>query len=371
MDKICESEKCTSCLACYSICPVEAISITTDAQGFYRPCVDNNICIDCFLCQKVCPTNTIPMHNNSPKEVFACFVKDEEIRSNSSSGGFFSQIANYFLNEGGIVFGAGFDENLQIEHFGVNTNKDLIKLRASKYVQSYIGNTFKQVKQLLTQGKKVLFSGTPCQISGLMGYLGNMDRQNLLLIDLVCHGVPSPKLYNDFLSYLQNEYLSKPVKVNFRYKPNGWKSFGMRVDFANSEIYFKDLFEDPYLIGFLKNFFLNPACYTCQFANTNRPGDITIADFWGYHNNDELFDDDKGITLVITNNTKGINAYKLIESELAATNKTLAEAVAGNASLVKPTFKNKRYEEFWQDYNKDDFISLIQKFFLPRKRPNH
>lgn len=370
MDKICEPELCTSCLACYSICPADAINIV-DEQGFYKPSINNNLCINCRKCKHVCPANHDLPDIKQEQKVFACYVKDEDIRTNSSSGGFFSHIAAHVLNEKGIVFGAGFAENLQIKHFAIDNLNDLPKLRASKYVQSYIGETFKQTKELLEQGRRVLFSGTPCQIEGLKNYLANTDTQNLLLIDLVCHGVPSPQVYKNFLAYLENLYDDKISKVNFRHKPNGWKSFGMKIDFASGSSYFKDLFEDPYLIGFLKNYFLNQSCYTCKYAKTNRPGDITIADFWGYRDNEEITDDDRGITLVITNTQKGLETYKEMAKDMVTTDKTMAEAVAGNASLDHPTFKNKRYDEFWQDHTTKDFAYLTEKYFTLRKRPVH
>ena len=369
MEKICDKELCTSCSACYSICPTSAIQMVVK-DGFYRPLIDSKLCVNCLQCQMVCPASHELPQLSSEQKVFACHVKDEEIRFNSSSGGFFSQISAQVLQDGGIVFGAGFADDFTIKHFYATDINELKKLRASKYVQSYIGNTFKEVKDLLKQGKKVLFSGTPCQIAGLRRYLSSVDTKNLLLIDLVCHGVPSPQVYKDFCSHLENQYQDKISKLSFRHKPNGWKSFGMKVDFVKGDVYFKDILDDPYLVGFLKNFFLNPSCYSCPYANTNRLGDITIADFWGYKDNDEIKDDDKGITLVITNNEKGLVAYTKAAQNMVSTEKTLAEAVAGNANLDHPAYKNKRYEEFWLDYPQKDFAWLIKEYFPSRRRPN-
>jgi len=366
MMDICQVGVCTGCSGCDAACPVGAIEMAQNEKGFYRPRIDEGVCLDCGKCREICPANQESQAVVENQEVFAAWSRQEEIRLASSSGGVFSHLAEQVLEAGGVVFGGSFLKDFTIGHCGIETVDDLARLRGSKYVQSRMGENFKKVKSFLTCGRQVLFAGTPCQIAGLKKILTASERENLLLVDLVCHGAASPKLYRDYLNYQADLRQDRIVQVSFRSKPEGWKNFGMSLTFEKSENYFADVLTDPYLVGFLKNYFLNDSCYRCQFANTNRQGDVTIADFWGYQEEKDFLDDDRGITLVITNTPKGRAHYEAIRKKVIDLPKTLVEAAAGNGALNRPTFKNRRYEEFWQDYENEKFSFLIEKYFAPR-----
>ncbi len=366
MQNICPDEMCTGCQACYSVCPVDALSITPNYRGFYAPVIDQFKCTDCRLCKHICPANSSLLKKPDNQKVFACHSDRENIRASSSSGGLFTHLAEDILFSGGAVFGAGFGQSWRVEHGCIENIEDIFRFQGSKYVQSYIGDTFRQCRQLLKDGRRVLFSATPCQIGGLNSYLAREDTTNLTTVDLVCHGVPSPKIYAGYIAFREKEAGGNIKHVNFREKPNGWHSFGLRLKFANGKEYFCNFRQDPYIIGFLKNYYLNAACYTCKYANTERPGDITIADFWGYKDNEQLADDNKGITLVITNNAKGLSLCKKLLAGLPHTDKEMAEAAAGNAALVKPSFKHRDYDAFWADYEKLPFGQVAEKYLQPK-----
>ena len=367
MFEICPQEKCTSCFACQAICPVGAIETITDTKGFYRPFI-NNACVNCGKCQRVCQGNNLDFPENEIREVFASFSRDENIRKQSSSGGIFSLLCAQILDNGGVVFGAAFDSDFSVKHIAVEKADDFPPLRGSKYVQSFIRNSYKDIKTLLDQDRTVLFSGTPCQVAGLRLFLGKSALSGrLFLVDLVCHGAPSPLVYKSYLGYMEKKYASKIKSLSFRDKPLGWKAFGMKITFENGAVYFAKNSQDPYIIGFLKNYFLNQSCYSCNFANTDRVGDLTIADFWGYQNISGHFaDDDKGITLVIANNQKGLDMFSTL-TDIVSVKRSLSEAVAGNAALARASFKNRRYDEFWLDYESSGFSSsLIEKYLMPK-----
>lgn len=368
MDRICPEGQCTSCTACYSSCPVQAIQMIQNEKGFYRPWIHQEKCIHCLQCIKVCPANRETEISNFDQEVYACWSSQEKVRENSSSGGVFTHFAEKIIEKSGVVFGAAFALDHQIIHIPVKQKEELLYLQGSKYVQSRVGESFRQIYDLLKKEENVLFSGVPCQVAGLKNFLGNREFSNLFLIDLVCHGCPSPRVYKDYLYYQEEVHQEKVESLSFRRKRFGWHDFGMEICFQGGKNYFQDLFSDPYIVGFLKNYFLNDSCYSCKFANIHRQGDITIADFWGYQPEGNFLDDNLGITLLIVNTYKGKKMYEEIEDQVTSYSKTLAEAVKENGALRESSFKNHRYEEFWKDYEGTTFKELILKYFAPRKR---
>ncbi len=371
MDNICPKEFCTGCHACRSICPAGAVLIEADTQGFYKARIDRHKCIDCHLCKAVCPANRPLSRKPDRQDVFACHSTDELIREESSSGGVFTHLAETVLADGGVVFGAGFATPSYITHGYVLNTNDLQYFRGSKYVQSFIGETFKQAVASLNEGKQVLFSGTPCQIDGLNSFASkifSLNHPSLITVDLVCHGVPSPRIYKEYLAFREKEYDSRINKVSFRRKPYGWHSFGLNIVFDNQSYYFANFHHDPFLIGFLKNYYLNTCCYTCKYANTQRQGDITIADFWGYRDNGELPDDDKGLTLIITNSENGGRLFEKIKNALPHTAKNITDAVPGNAALKKASFKHRDYDAFWKDYEKLTFAEIADKYLQTKNK---
>ena len=366
MINIQEKSKCCGCSACKNICSKNCISMVSDNEGFLYPKIDTLKCISCNLCEKVCS-----ILNNSTitdkRTAYACYNSDETIRLQSSSGGIFTLLAEKILSQGGVVFGASFDENFNVVHTKAETIAELSKFRGSKYVQSDINTTYKQAELFLKKGIKVLFSGTPCQINGLSNYL-RKEYDNLLLIDFICHGTPSPLIWNNYVKNKEKDFQSTPQKISFRDKNYGWKKFSISFSFKNDTKYLKDLNEDIFMKGFLSDLYLRPSCYTCNARGEHRTSDITLADFWGIQNILPELDDDKGTSLVITNTLKGTEIFKSIQDNMIYQTVDLDQAIKYNPSYLKSVTPNKYREKFFNEYNLVPFDVLIQKYGR-KKRP--
>lgn len=271
---------------------------------------------------------------------YACKNKNRELRLRSSSGGVFYALACEVINHGGVVFGARFNENWEVVHSCCNEVLELQALLGSKYVQSCLGNVFDQVKQYLDSSKVVLFTGTPCQISGLKGYL-NHDYKNLVLVDFVCHGVPSPKVWKDYLS--ENFDVSKIKNISFREKTDGWKKYSLRVD-TESGTYRKQKNKDWYMKGFLKNIYLRPSCYECAFKGYERQANITLADFWGVEKVLPEFYDEDGVSLLLINDKRGQEIWNTVENQFICQEVSIKKALEKNSAIfnspVRPVGRN-------------------------------
>lgn len=284
----------------------------TDKEGFLYPEVNLSECIDCKLCEKVCPV-LHPIASTEEPMVFAGINNDTQIRLQSSSGGIFTLIAESVLQKGGVVFGACFDENWKVVHGYTETVEGLARFRGSKYVQSYIGDSFLQAKKFLDEGREVLFSGTPCQIAGLKNFLRKSYR-NLLTVDVVCHGVPSPKVWQKYLEesvckayHIKGRknsfsFAEKICNINFRSKEKGWKEYNVSIGYNNGKKDVNPFYENSYMNVFLSNFSLRPSCYICPAKIPYVQSDITLADFWGIDKLSPEIDDDKGCGLILVNN---------------------------------------------------------------------
>lgn len=314
--KLVDKDKCCGCSACISVCPKGCISMSEDKEGFLYPVVDSVQCIDCGLCEKVCPI-LHPLKNESEPLVYAAINNDESIRMQSSSGGIFTLLAESVIDNGGVVFGACFDRDWNVVHDYTETKEGLVRFRGSKYVQSNVGNSFSQVKIFLDAGREVLFSGTPCQVAGLKNYL-RKPYPNLLTVDLVCHGVPSPEVWRKYLQEtVCKAYGIKKNKsavnlcdyisdIKFRAKDKGWKKFSFKIEYKDGKIEINPFYENPYMNIFLSNLSLRPSCYACPAKLNNTQSDITLADFWGVNKIDPNIDDDKGCGLLFLNNKEKI-----------------------------------------------------------------
>ena len=323
MIQILDKSQCCGCTACVSICPKQCITMREDEEGFLYPVVDSSHCIDCNLCKKVCP-ELYPKEMREPLHVYAAKHKNEQVRLASSSGGIFTLLAEKIIDEGGVVFGVRFNNNWDVVHDYTETMEGLAVFRGSKYVQSYMGDCYLKAKSFLEQGRKVMFTGTPCQIAGLKNFL-RKDYDNLLTVDVVCHGVPSPKVWQVYLDEIarkggKNSVLSHPIvekteinHIDFRSKSIGWKkySFALTLSKATADgekntVLLSSIFtENPYMNAFLSNLSLRPSCYDCPAKAGKSGSDITIADFWGIEDVLPEFDDDKGISLVLSYSEKG------------------------------------------------------------------
>ena len=333
-----DKKDCCGCEACVQRCPKACISFGEDAEGFRYPEVDATLCIDCGLCEKVCPVLN-PRQPIEPLDTCAAINPDEAVRLQSSSGGVFTMLAQAVIARGGIVFGVGFNEQWEVVHKLAETEEALAEFLGSKYVQSRVGETFKQAEQCLKTGREVLFSGTPCQISGLKHFL-RKDYPNLLTIDFICHGTPSPGIFRQYLEELKAKLsVGKSSgqyeisQVAFRNKSKGWKKFSFllslkRRDHVGVATYVQTLHKDPFLRGFLKNLFLRPSCHACPAKLLSSGSDITLADFWGAPRLMPQHDDDRGFSALTANTERGRQAlselsfkrYPLTYEQLKNTN---------------------------------------------------
>ncbi len=359
MIEIIEKSKCCGCHACYNACPKNAITMQEDTKGFLVPVVDKNKCIDCKICEKVCPILNTKENNNKPI-AYACYNKNETVRLDSSSGGIFTLIATYVIKNGGIVFGASFNNDNLVEHIEIDKVEDLYKLRGSKYVQSKIGDTYKKAKEYLENGRLVLFTGTPCQVEGLYSFL-RKEYQNLYTQDIICHGVPSPKVWKEYLKYrLGKEDIGK-IDINFRNKDNGWARFNLVL--TNKEYKYKKYHStDLYMRAFLKNISLRESCYNCSFKKENRVSDITLADFWGINSILPNFNDDKGVSLVMVNSNKGNNVFEEIKENILYEKVDFKKAISMNPSMTQSVKSNSNRESFFNGLGKYEFEELVNKY---------
>lgn len=308
---------CCGCHACLTVCPKQCIKMHPDEEGFLYPIVDTNFCIDCGLCEKVCPV--INQYNSHlPLKVYVAKNRNENVRLQSSSGGIFTLIAEAIINEGGIIFGARFDEKWNVIHAWTDTIEGIATFRGSKYVQSTIGNTYFEAKTFLKQGRKVLFSGTPCQIAGLKKFL-RKEYDNLLTVEVVCHGVPSPLVWERYLKDL-NINGSAITYVNFRSKKRGWKKYSYLINSESQSLFDDYALNSEYLQGFSLNLTIRPSCYRCPAKSGKSGADITLADCWGIEKMKIMYDDDKGISTVLLNTQKASSIYSSIDADYTLAN---------------------------------------------------
>lgn len=353
---------CCGCGACVQKCPQKCISLIEDTEGFLYPKVDETKCIDCGLCEKVCH-ELHPFDEHSPKNVYAAYNLNEDIRLKSSSGGIFYMLAEKTINEGGVVFGARFDKNWQVVIDCTEKKEGILAFMGSKYVQARTENTYQKAEYFLKQGRKVLYSGTPCQIAGLNHYL-RKGYENLITVDFVCHGVPSPKVWSLYL----NEVVKKVCKVksvSFRSKLNGWKNFGFSVSYEGEEncvTILSDHNDDKYMKAFLSDIILRPSCYNCKAKQGKSKSDLTIADFWGIDNEIPEMDDDKGTGLVLVHSPKGKLALDFSNMKYIETSLDIASKY--NPGLQSSITRPERREYFFSKLNNTtSVIKLIDKCF--------
>jgi len=372
--ELCDEKDCTGCMACVNVCPNEALDIVTDKEGFDHPKLNEKHCVDCGLCEKACPILNPIIRNIKEQQVYACWTNDKQLRLKSSSGGLFTELARVVLLKGGIVFGVALDKNLTVHHTYVMIEKELSKLRGSKYVQSRIEETYKTVKKFLHEEKTVLFSGTPCQIAGLRGYLGK-DYNTLFTTDIICHGVPSPMIFEEYKSYMEQKLDAKIEDIKFRGKKYSWTFFNISINESiekeKGKNYIGKYYSDPYLRGFLRDYFLRPSCYECKFTNMNRMGDVTIADYWGYKgkNKEDKKCEELGVSLAIVNTEKGNQLFNVCKPQLTYYQKTIEDAYRTNRSLVSPFPAPLTRDAFWKDYYTLAFEEVVRKWMKPERIP--
>lgn len=365
MIRLDKTSDCCGCGACVQRCPKQCISMIEDIEGFLYPSIDIYKCVDCGMCDSVCPV----IHQGAESEplmVYAAKNRDEDVRSQSSSGGVFSSLAQRVISRGGVVFGAVFDARWEVKHAFAESVEELAALRASKYMQSRVEDTFNEALRFLKEGREVLFCGTPCQISGLNLFLGE-KYDNLITVDIICHGVPSPKVWRSYLNNLYSSYykqefegdLSKIEDISFRDKGIGWRQSCLRIkglpeslEFNSERGYFcEPMGKNIYTRGFLANIFLRPSCYVCPSKSMKSGSDITLADYWGIQKFVPEMDDNRGTNLLLIHNEKSLEMVNSLGVDLAVS--CYADGISRNRSAVCSPALTDRREAFFGAFEDD------------------
>ena len=307
-------QDCCGCTACLHSCPVHCITMREDEEGFLYPVINEEHCIHCRKCETVCPMRRME-NRNTETAAYVGYCRNEAIREQSSSGGIFSALAEWVLQQDGVVFGAAFDENFEVCHTAIETTAELGKLCGSKYVQSRLGNAYSEVKHYLEMEHIVLFTGTACQIAGLKKYL-NREYVNLYTVDVLCHGVPSPEIWKKYLTEQEKRYGASIEKIEFRNKECGWNNYSMKIVFSDRQQYSVRFSEDKFMQMFLSNLDLRPSCYACPFKTIPRMSDMTIGDSWGIEKVMPDLGDDKGTSVVLVHSSKGKRMLQEVAEKL-------------------------------------------------------
>jgi coenzyme F420-reducing hydrogenase beta subunit len=359
MIQINQKENCCGCGACVQICPQQCITFQDDKEGFNYPYVDTTRCIHCNLCTEVCPE----LKNEDKRTPLGSYVfqlNEDKTRLKSSSGGIFSLLARKIIEEDGIVFGAEITPKGIVKHTYINKLNDLPRLQGSKYVQSDINQSYRAVKHFLQEKKKVLFSGTPCQIAGLRHFL-RRDYSHLLLIEIACHGVPSPKVWKNYLSAIAPK--NEDLKIHFRNKKKGWNNYSLQIKSCNepslnTEIINTVHAKNPYMLGFLHNLYLRPSCHHCNYRFFRSGADITLGDAWGIEDYTPFWRDDKGTSLILIHNTNKINRKDLIGRTIEINPK---EAFSYNPALFYNSSAHPQRQYFFDHIDNTDIFKWVLK----------
>ena len=351
-------DSCCGCTACATICPHDAISMSPDALGFLYPIVHMEKCVECGLCEKVCPFDQPFLDSYSvPMDAFAVRHKEQQEIDKSRSGAFFAAISDHVLQKGGVVYGAGYSEHFRVVHKRAITKDERDEFRGSKYVQSDMDSIFKKVREDLKKGLLVLFSGTPCQIAGLSSYLGKMkDCENLLLVDIVCHGVASPSVWRDYIAFLQKKENDSLSTLSFRDKSiYGWSGL------HKESFTFKNKGKKTYQYTFYSDILIRQACNKCPFTSLKRMSDLTLGDFWGVEQIIPGFNkNDTGVSVVLRNTQKGKKVFEAVKDSIIALPVGLDECMQPN--LQYPTPANSKRMSFEEDYKDKGFIYIMHKY---------
>lgn len=377
MIEITEKKNCCGCGACVSACPVGCITMERDEEGFSYPKVDKEKCINCGKCERVCPVLTVDRGEEIREKVYPdpCALggwnRDEKIREASSSGGAFSLFAEEILKEGGVVFGARYRDH-RVTHVAVTDSEGLAALRGSKYVQSEIGDCYQKAKEYLDQGRKVLFTGTPCQTAGLRTFLGKPDP-NLWLVDFICHGVPSPMVFEEYLRSVEEKSGAEITAFSFREKDKGWQSSGLQL---GTKITLSDgtvirnypALKDTYMNGFLEDIYLRPSCYSCRFKSMPKWGaDITIADFWGIDRFLPEMNDGKGTSLLLVNSEQGRRLFSRVKDGFEYKRINWKRATHRNPPLTQSAKRPKLRDTFFAELEQNGYDRTAKKHMTTGK----
>lgn len=361
---------CCGCTACASSCPKSAITMVPDEEGFLYPKIDMRRCIECGACERACPILNKKTVISEKTEGYIIRIKDNKILYESTSGGAFTALADYILEQNGIVYGVGYDNNMRVVCKRATTKQQLQEMRGSKFVQSDLGNIFQDIKKELKEGTTILFSGTPCQVAGLLSFL-RKKPDNLLCVDFVCRGVPSPGLWDNYVKYMENKYSSKIVGARFKHKTYGYHTSTMKIDFANGKTYYGSGRVDPYMKAFVREISSRPSCAACAFKGIERPSDITVFDCYEYSKITGRKDDNRGYSSIFVHTEKGGKILEDIKSHIEIQEEDVNSLVTENGVMVCNSAKpNPRRAEFYllaEHYPIDEALNKIEPITLKDK----
>ena len=353
-------EKCCGCGSCEQICPKHAIVMKEDNEGFLYPYVDYEKCNNCRLCEKKCPIGDYENKTDNIRQCYLAYDKNIDNRINSSSGGVFSLLAKRILTNHGIVSGASFDEHWNVHHICIDNDYKLHMLMGSKYLQSRMENIYNEIEYYLKEGRTVLFSGVECQISGLKHFLGR-EYNNLYTVGVLCHGVPSSRVWHMYLDWQKELNNSSIKKISFRNKDYGWKKYNVKIEFENGNIYSKVFYDDSYMKLFLENICLRPSCYECQHKKLERDADISIGDCWGVENTVPDMDDDLGTSVVLIHSEKGKQLFDSIKEYINHKESVVDEVLPKYADSRHSVDKHVNRRKFFKEINKSKGIGNLLK----------
>lgn len=356
---------CTGCTTCVTSCPKQCIKMKKSIEGFLYPSVEQDNCINCGICEKVCPVlSKVETHNKI--KAFAMKNKKASERTKSASGGIFPLIAQLVVKKNGVVFGAAYNHEFEVRHIKVEKAKDIDRLQSAKYTQSMIENIFVEVEKALLEDRWVVFSGTPCQCTGLKAYL-NKEYDKLIIIDLICHGVPSPKVWGTYVKWRCNQENNGtlPEQINMRSKYSGWSKYGYSTefDYGNGKISRIPNGEDPFMKAFVENICLRKSCSQCQAKGVARCSDFTLGDYWGVWNQHPEFDDNKGTSIVFTHSEKAIEILNEIKPQVECIKVDIEEAIKENPSMMASSKEHSERSQFLKEVTDENFKKIVDKYF--------
>ena len=351
--------QCCGCGACADICPKDAINMVR-RDGFDYPQVDKSRCVNCGLCKKVCAFQWEKTTESNCIAAYAC-KNSEQVRMQSSSGGIFTALSDWVLESGGTVYGACFDTAMVLRHTRATTEQQRDAMRGSKYIQSTLAGIYRQLKTDLKEGLPVLFTGTPCQVAALKAFLGETHK-NLLTVDVICHGVPSPDVWEHFVAYINRKYNGQMTDYAFRNKAVSWRRYSPKVRFADGRQVEENDHTGAFIELFRYDVCMRPSCTGCRYASVHREGDITIGDFWGIENVLPQLDDVKGVSAVMVNSEKGEVALRAVESGLELAPCTQEQIAARQPNLSRPSQFSNKAEAFQRDIKTMDFSAILKKY---------
>ena len=357
-------DECCGCSACQAVCPADAITMKRDSEGFLYPVINEELCVRCGKCTTVCPFSADSREKHSSCKAdrfpepatYAVWHRDLSVRMASRSGGIFTALSDAVLSEGGVIYGCVLTDRLEAVHIRAENAQDRDRMRGSKYIQSNMMRNFRAVKKDLEAGRKVLFSGTSCQIAGLRRFL-HKEYDSLLCVDVVCHGVPSPLVWKKYLKWQENVNGAKTVSADFRNKKDfGWKDHVESLFLSDG----RQVDSRVFTTMFYGHCILRPCCYKCPYKDVMHPGDITIADYWGIEKAAPSFFDNRGTSLVLVNTPKGEEVFQDVKSRLSFCETRIEDSM--QPPLIEPFPEPEEREAFWQDFSAKPFRSLVRKY---------